>query len=395
MGMHQLLLLAACTDDGTPPGTETGVTTEPVPVVDCALGAICPDGEVCDVAGVGMAFFNGLEGPPLEVGLFWPSSASLDPAGCLVVDDYNSNVIRRIDEDGVFRTHVGNGFHAYALDGAWANETPLEGPTDHAYGPDGSMYVYEQHGARILKVDPTGWTTVYAGDPINPGYDRCHPDGVPGREAGMTQGWGLTVGDDGAVYVAEPLTDRIRRVTPEGIVEVLAGPEGEDCDGSLYHLSAGFVDGVGAEARFRNPLGVHYEDGFVYVGDTGNHAIRRIDVATREVVTLAGSGTAGYAGDGGPAADAQLNAPYNLDVDPSGAIFVAEFGSAVVRRIDADGTISTAAGTGVLGAANGPALSAQFAGPQDVHVLPDGDVVVVDMFNARVRIVGGLAAPEP
>jgi DNA-binding beta-propeller fold protein YncE len=140
---------------------------------------------------------------------------------------------------------------------------------------------------------------------------------------------------------------------------------------------------------------VHYEDGYVYVGDTFNHAVRRIDVATREVVTLAGTGTAGSTGDGGPATAAQLDQPIGLDLDASGALFVAESGGNVVRRIDADGTISTAAGTGVLGFANGAFGDAQLAGPQDVHVLPDGDVVIVDTFNARVRIAGGLAAPEP
>jgi hypothetical protein len=392
---HHVVLLAAfaaaagCT--GTEPGTSSPSTDTSLPTTSEPTGD-CPSGTVCTIAGVGMSMFNGLEGDPRQIGLFNPSAAVTDPAGRLVIVDYNNNVLRRIDEDGVLRTIVGNGSHGYAIDGAPATETPLENVTDIVYRDDGAAFLYEQHGARILTVGADDWLTIYAGDPFYPGYNRCDGDGRPAREAGMTEGWGVTLGDDGTVYFAEPYVDRIREVTPDQHMAPVAGL----CDPTLYHLTAGFTDGVGEEARFRVPYGVHFHDGWLYVSDTGNHAIRRIDPSTNEVVTIAGTGAEGWSGDGGPASAARLSGPIGLDFDASGAMFVADSGNNVIRRIDPDGTIATVAGTGVLGFAGdgGPPLEAQLAWPNDVHVRPNGDVVIVDTLNSRVRLAVGLAAAD-
>lgn len=369
-----LLGLLACTDGPEP--------THPEPEGPCAP----TPGEVCTVVGAGVAGSNGLmESDPLEVWLFSPSSVAADPDGRLVVADWNNNLVRRLDDDGLLRTVVGNGAHAYAYDAVDCLETGLENPSDVALRPDGTMLLYEQHGARILRVDTGGWLTVYAGDPLYPGYDDYRGDGGPALGAGMTQGWGLTVADDGTLYFAEPFIDVIRSISPDGTIDTLAGQG----DPSLGHAGAGFVDGVGTDARFFQPHGVHWDDGFVYVADTGNHAIRRIDTATREVLTIAGLGVAGSTGDGGPALAAALSAPMGLHTGPDGTLYVADTGNHAVRRIEADGTLHTVAGRlGTAGFAGdgGPPQDALLSSPQDVLVL-DGDVYVADTFNHRVRVI--------
>ena len=149
----------------------------------------------------------------------------------------------------------------------------------------------------------------------------------------MSQSIGLAWADDGTLFIADTNNHAIRYVDPEGIMHTLAG-NGE----------AGFVDGSGADARLDRPQHLAWHDGTIYVADLGNHAVRRVEVATGEVTTLAGDGSPGFSGDGGPAAAALLREPLGVGVGSDGVVFIADTANHVIRAVTPDGLIQTVAG---------------------------------------------------
>lgn len=366
------LLIAGCVEPAPP--------TEPTPEPSCTEAP----GEICTVAGTGDRGFNGTK-PALETFLYLPSDVRFDAHGQMHVVDFNNMVIRRLEADGTLPPIAGVGLHAYASDGIEALQSPLENPNALAVAPDGSLFIIELHGTRVLRVDPEGWLTVYAGSPDSPGYEGYEGDGGPAREAALTESYGLCLGDDGTLFIADTGNHAIRAVTPDGTIDTLAG------DGTPGH-----TDGIGAGAQLDGPRHLACHDGTVYVADMNNHRVRAIDAATGAVSTLAGTGEPGHSGDGGPALSAMLSEPYGVAVGEDGTVFVAEFGNHTVRAIRPDGTIETVAGQpGEAGSDGdlGPATDAWLSRPQQVGVWGD-DLYIVDTFNDVIRrVTGGAAAP--
>lgn len=344
-----------------------------------------PTGLICTVAGTGVRAVGGDDLPARETPIFLATSASFDPDGLLLVDDFNAMRIRRIRADGTFETLAGSGLHAYATEGIDARASSLENPIDAVMAPDGTLYIMELHGARVLTVDPVEHIiTTYVGSAEAPGYEGYGGDGGPATEASMSQSVGLALDEHGTLFLADTRNNCVRAVSADGIIETLAG-----------NGAAEMADGHGTAAGFNQPYGLDYADGQLYVADRANHAIRRVDVATLDVVTIAGMGQAGFAGDGGPAIDARLNGPSGVAVGPDGAVFVADTDNHVVRRIDPDdGTISTVLGQGGVADYDGdgvPPEASLLNWPNDVAVSAEGDLYVVDTLNDRVRAVIGFA----
>lgn len=227
---------------------------------------------------------------------------------------------------------------------------------------------------RFKRLPPTmsGWraeVTVIAGNGV-PRFRDSH-----GIEAGFADPFGVAVGPDGTVYVADAGdSNRIRKVVPDGSVNTLAG-SGE-----------GFADGAGANARFNSPSGIALDaSGNIYVADTGNNRIRKI---TPEgiVTTVAGDGMAGY--QDGPADKARFDSPLGLAIDSQNNIYVADTYNDRIRRIAPDATVSTVAGDGRPGYTDGDASFALFDTPCAVAVMSDARLVVADSGNNRIRIIG-------
>jgi DNA-binding beta-propeller fold protein YncE len=186
---------------------------------------------------------------------------------------------------------------------------------------------------------------------------------------------GVAVTSTGDIVVADPGNNRIRLVTPGGVVSTLAG-----------QTTAGFGDGTGAAASFNNPIGVAVipSSGVIVVADTGNNRIRLVTPGG-VVSTLAGQTTAGF-GDGTGAA-ASFNNPIGVAVIPSsGVIVVADTGNNRIRLVTPGGVVSTLAGS-TAGFSNGTGAAARFSFPNGVAVLPDGNIVVADYNNFRIRLV--------
>jgi sugar lactone lactonase YvrE len=213
---------------------------------------------------------------------------------------------------------------------------------------------------------PIGWkphATTLAGD--------GSPVFRDGKQAGFSDPFGLAVASDGTIYVADAgESNRIRKISPDGNVTTLAGG------------SEGFADGVGASASFNSPSALALgPDGNLYVADTGNNRIRKISL-TGQVSTVAGDGTAGYVD--GPAASAQFNGPIGLAVSGSGDIYVADTYNDVIRKITTEGQVTTIAGGGTPGYADGEQKGVLFDTPSGI-VVAGNDMIVADTGNSRLR----------
>jgi sugar lactone lactonase YvrE len=337
----------------------------------CTADPCVEPGTICTIAGMpGELGFNGDGLDRLETMLYFPSGLAYDPDGRLVVNDFNNMRIRRLEADGRLVTIVGNGAHGWATDGAPALESALENPIDVVYGAEGTLFIAEVHTSRVLSV-ADDVVRVYAGN----GDDGLSGDGGPAVDATFREPAGLAVDDAGALYIADTTNHSVRVV---------------HADGSVHRVVGDGVPGWSDEhsnPRLTRPQRVAVDGDRLLISDTGNHAIRALDLVTGEVQTLIGTGVAASDGDGGPAVDASINEPYGVITAPDGTIYIAEVGGHRVRAIDPTGVVRTVAGTGVAGheGDEGPATEAQLRGPADMLLAPDGGLLIADMLNGSVR----------
>jgi sugar lactone lactonase YvrE len=222
---------------------------------------------------------------------------------------------------------------------------------------------------------PQGATGLYpiAGDIC--GVCSGSKDGT-GPAARFNAPEGIAADTAGNLYVAEPASATVRKITPQGVVTTLAGAIG----------AVGYADGAGSAARFNMPSRLDTDaQGNVYLTDSGNSVVRKI-TASGEVTSLAGNGTCGSAD--GRERSAQFCNPKGIALDHFGNLWIADTGNHTVRRIDVNGNVSTVAGSpGVCGSANGRGDAARFCNPQDIDVDQWGNVYVVDTGNSTIRMI--------
>ncbi len=243
-------------------------------------------------------------------------------------------------------------------------------PHGLALAADGALYFADRgnHQIRAVKRDAGVITVAGAG---KPGF----ADG-PVDQAQFNEPIAVAVERTGAIYVADRNNHRIRKIRTDGSVATLAG-NGEP----------GFADGSGGAARFNQPYGValNQAETALYVADYLNHAIRRIDLLTGQVSTLAGNGVAGNVDGEGRAA--RFNQPYNVRVDAKGMLWIPDQLNHSIRTVTPTGRVLTVAGAGKPGAADGRGAAAQFNNPTGVVALPDGSAIVADRNNEKLRRV--------
>ena len=278
----------------------------------------------------------------------------------------------------IFAGRGGN--DGYSGDGGPAAEAKFDSPSGVAVDGEGNVYVADYGNHRIRRIDTHGVITTFAGSGSTGIFSGgLSGDGGPATEAQLNYPRGVAVDAAGNVYVADSANDRIRRIDTQGVITTFAG--------SGEYGGQGGDGGPATEAQLNDPRGVAVDAaGNVYVGDLNNHRIRRID--TRGVITtFAGTGRGSYGGDGGPATLARLYYPKGVAVDAVGNVYVADSGNDRIRRIDTQGVITTFAGTGKEGYAGdgGPATEAQLSNPTGVAVDAVGNVYVADSSNRRIR----------
>jgi len=286
-------------------------------------------------------------------------------------------------------TVAGNGQAGFAGDGGAAASARFTLPLDVARDGAGNLYVADSGNNRVRRISPSGIVTTFAGG----GSGACGGaelnsvgDGCPATQAVLRAPAAMAVDAAGNVFIADQLNQRIRMVNTTGIIITVAG-----------NGVAGFSgdDGPAPLASLRNPFGLAFDGaGNLYIADASNHRIRRVN-AFGLITTAAGSGVAGYDGDGIQAVNARLNFPTDIAFDPAGTMYIADSANSVVRGVSPAGMMSTFAGRGQLGRGGepgfsgdgGPATAAHLTNPFGLAVDGQGQVFVADTGNQRVRMV--------
>jgi sugar lactone lactonase YvrE len=259
-----------------------------------------------------------------------------DKAGNVYVADSGSNIIRKITPMGVVTTIAGSKYSIGSADGT-GSAASFSSPSGVTVDNSGNVYVADSGNNKIRKITPLGVVTTFAG---SGGFGSA--DGT-GAAASFSSPSGLTVDNSGNLYVADSSNNIIRKITPAGVVTTFAG--------SGY---TGSNDSAGYRASFNIPTGLAVDSaGNVYVADTGNNKIRKITSAG-VVTTLAGSGNAGSA-DGTRSA-ASFNSPKGVAVDQAGNVYVADADNNKIRKITPAGVVATLAGNDIAGLAEGTGI---------------------------------------
>jgi hypothetical protein len=344
--------------------------------VDSPADACSRPGVICTVAGTGGSFFDGDGRDALETSLYFPLDVEFDVAGRPLILDFNNLRVRRINENGTVETVMGLDFEAAPIDGALASETPLHHASDIEMDAGGQLYVAGDHVPVVFLVDTQDRVRVVAGTE-DFGYDG---DGGSALHAKMLAPYGVLPDDQGGFYISDIDAHVVRYVDPDGIIHTYAGvgTRGYSGDG-----------GPATEAQLNAPTRMARDaDGRLYICDTDNNVIRRVDI-DGIISTFAGTGDPAFSGDGGPAEGAGLTRPYDVAVGPDGAVYIADTGNHAIRRVDNAGVIRTLVGTGGEGFA-GDGFSARdcrLNGPSSVIFDARGDMWISDTFNHRVRRV--------
>ena len=281
-------------------------------------------GAVSTVAGTGEAGFAGDGGVATAAQLSFPSDVVADQHGNLYVADVNNNRVRRVDSGCIITTVAGNGSYGYNGDGRPAVSAALASPTAVDVDDAGNVYIADRYNNRIRKVTPTGIIGTVAG---NGSFSPLSPqgDGGPATQAPLGSPTDVVVAADGSFYVAEFVAHRVRQVRADGIIVPVAGNG---------NFGAGGDGGLAVNAQLNSPFALALDaQGNLYIGDSTNQRVRQVDVVSGVMTTVAGNGTAGTQGDGGPATSASLYPPSGLAVDASGHLYIAQADSSRVRRM--------------------------------------------------------------
>ncbi|HTX39115.1 MAG TPA: NHL repeat-containing protein [Bryobacteraceae bacterium] len=342
---------------------------------------VTPDGIITTVAGTGVPGYSGDGGRALAAQLYAPGQLTVDDSGNVYFPD-NVN-IRKVSSDGTISTIAGNGTYGYAGDGGPAVNAAL---TWSAYGQGlgvavdtaGNPYIADSGNSRVRKISPDQTISTVAGN----GGGCCWATGdEPAMSAQLYSPVGVAVDASGNIFISDTYNGYIRKVTPDGIVHFFAGVGVGPQLGSLQ-------SGVqAATEQLSFPAGmVIGPNGNLYFADAGTERVLMIS-SDEAITTIAGSVQSGYSGDGGPATSAQLSWPRDIAFDNTGNLYIADSVNNVIRRVDANGVITTIAGTGAAGFSGDgkSALSAQFNVPSGIAVDKNGSVYVSDTNNYRVR----------
>ncbi len=337
---------------------------------------------ISTVAGNNTQGFSGDSGAATAAQLAGPYAVSMDGNGNLYITDQFNFRIRQVSSSGIITTVAGTGATGFAGDAAKATAGQISAVVGIVADAAGNFYISDTGNNRIRKITSAGIISTFAGN----GNTGLSGDGAAATNATLSQPTGLALDSAGNLYIADSANNVIRKVGSDGNINRIVGSG-----------FTGFL-GDGGQAQYVNlngPRGVAVDgNGNIYVADTENHRIRMMS-KSGIVTTIAGTGTAAFSGDGGPAVAAKLNRPLGIAVDKAGNVYFADYFNSRIRKIGLDGIIRTVAGNGQLGYSGdgGIATSAALHFPSGVAVDANGKVYVADVQNNVIRLLTPSSAP--
>jgi hypothetical protein len=319
--------------------------------------------QVSTVAGKGVKGLR--DGPALSALFYKPIRLSQKSDGTIVVADIYNNAIRTLGLDGLVTTICGTG-KLGSTDGP-AKSSLLSHPHAVAVGLDGRVYIGEASGRKLRVIDLSGNLITLAGS-----GEKGYQDGK-GKEALFNTILSIAVDLDGNILACDIANNRIRKITPDGLVTTIAGTG-----------AWGYKDGKASEAIFLMPMDLCVDKkGNIYIADIGNHCIRKID-SNNVVTTIAGkAGVVGYID--GEASKSLFYQPHGITVNDKGEVYVADMLNHAIRKITSEGFVTTLAGTREIGFKDGKGKDARFNRPGGVMAYKDGSIIVADIDNNSLR----------
>jgi sugar lactone lactonase YvrE len=331
-------------------------------------GTNLPNGIVTTVAGGGNFGHAGDGGPATSASLNFPSGVAVDASGNLYVADANNNRVRKVDQNGVITTVAGNGNPADYGDGGAATNAFLHSPSGVAVDASGNLFIADTFNARVRKVDGNGIiTTVVA-------FSRLET-------------YSVAVDASGGLFIADYFNNRVWKSDAIGSVTAFAG-DGYINPGNGWGRYSG-DGGAATNASLSGPTGVAVDaSGNVFIADTYNFRVRMVD-ESGIIDTVAGDGHIGQSGDSGAATNAKVDLAFGVALDGDGNLFIADRDDNRIRRVGADGIITTVAGNGAGGYSGdgGAAVDASLFRPWAVAVDSSGNLFIADTGNDVVREV--------
>ncbi|MDP2306627.1 MAG: hypothetical protein Q8P18_11450 [Pseudomonadota bacterium] len=376
--MTILALLLACTGE---PG-DTGLLDT------CSQTS----GTICLYAGTGDAGYDPDEKHRLETWLYFPMDIEVREGKPTIILDWNNNSVRQVTPSETVVLAVGTG---YAGDGppdysdndpggAPGTSTAMNHPTDAIWQADGELLIAAWHNHKLRRWNPdTGLVHILGG-----GVTGFAGDGGPVVDALFSQPHSVVAAEDGSIYLTDMRNGRVRVVAPDLTISTLGGDgtqgfagDGGPVSGAVFNFPTGATPRPGA--------GLALDGDTLYVSDSLNHRVRAVNLATGMIDTVVGTGIAGSSGDGGPAVDAQLNSPIDIEIG-GGKLYIADTDNSRIRVVDlASGTISTLVGTGESSWSgdDGPAVDAALNFPHGICLVEDGRLFIADTYNHMIRVV--------
>jgi uncharacterized repeat protein (TIGR01451 family) len=333
---------------------------------------VSTSGTITTVAGTGSCCFGGDGGAATSALLYQPAGVAVDAAGDLFIADYDNNRIRMVT-GGTITTVAGTGAFGYSGDGGAATGAKLYDPAGVAVDGSGNVYIADSGNARIRRVNAGGTIATYVGGATN--------DGALGVFGLLNQPSGVVRDNSGNTYIADSNNNRIRKVTSNGAISTVAGTGAAGSAGDGSPATA---------AQLYTPQGLALDSsGNLYIADSNNHRVRKVD-SSGNITTVAGNGLCcSSTGDGGPATGAGIGTPYALAIDSSGDLYISDVSNNIVRQVGAAGNIMTVAGTGSAGYSGdgAAATAAKLYGPYGLALDSSGNLYIADRNNFRVRMV--------
>ena len=361
----------------TPTGTASQTATSSE--TRTSLPSFLPAYVISTVAGSGVAGFSGDGGAATSAALNTPYDVAVDTSGNLFIADISNHRVRRVAAGtGAITTVAGIGGAGFSGDGGAATSSSLNFPVSLAIDPAGALLIADRSNRRVRKVDPpTGIITTVAGN----GQAGFNGDGRPATTASLADPHGITFDIAGNLFIVDTLNHRVRRVAAgTGVITTVAG------DGVGGFSGDG---GAATSASLNIPIGIAFDVfGNLFISEASNHRVRQVAVGTSVITTVAGTGIAGFSGDGSAATSASLWNPMEITIDLLGNLLIIDRLNNRVRlvAVAASGVITTLIGDGQVG--NSVSLNYPFG----LAVGPSGRVFVGDSRNHRVRRV---PAPTP